>query len=276
MIRYMKLRSLLASVGVCAGVVGLSLITNQATATTPAGLVGSAVVSQGAFGTVKGRLVWGGASAPAPKKLEVGGQNAQACSVQLFDQALKVDAKNLGVEYGFAFLLAPKGTNPELTKQILEKSPSVTIDQKNCEFVPHSLAMLDTQNLVFTSSDAVGHNVHLTGFSNPGINTAVAPGGKLDVKLVPERRPSPVGLQCDIHPWMTGKIMVLNHPFFAVTKADGSFEITGIPAGTQNLIVFHEKVGYVNVGGSKGVPVEVSAGKTTDVGEVKVDPTKVK
>ncbi len=268
------LRSLVACLSVGATVVGVSFVPS-ATASTPAGFIGSAVVGQADFGTIKGRLVYGGATAPEPKKLDNKAQNPEVCGKkQLFDQRLKVDPKNLGIEFGFAYLVAPKGANPKAIEDLVAKSPTVSVDQKDCEFIPHSVALLDKQTLVFTSSDAVGHNVHISGFSNPGINQAVATGGKLEAKLVAEKRSMP--LVCDIHTWMSGNILVLNHPFFAVTKADGSFEITGVPAGAQNLIIWQEKVGYISIGGTKGMPVEVSAGKTTDVGDIKLDPTKVK
>ncbi len=70
--------------------------------------------------------------------------------------------------------------------------------------------------------------------------------------------------------------MVFDHPFFAVTKEDGTFEITGVPAGTQNLIVWQERVGYVTPGKNNGKPVEVKAGKVTDVGDIVLDPSTVK
>ena len=50
----------------------------------------------------------------------------------------------------------------------------------------------------------------------------------------------PVG--CDVHPWMRSYISVLDHPFFAVTKEDGKFEIKGLPAGEYEIEAFHEKL----------------------------------
>ena len=70
--------------------------------------------------------------------------------------------------------------------------------------------------------------------------------------------------------------MVFDHPFFAVTGPDGSFEIKGVPAGDQNVVVWQEKVGYVTPGTGRGMPVKVAAGEVTDVGEIKIDPAKVK
>jgi hypothetical protein len=70
--------------------------------------------------------------------------------------------------------------------------------------------------------------------------------------------------------------MVFDHPFFAVTGKDGTFEIKGVPAGSQNLVLWQENVGYVTPGGRRGMAVEVKPGGVTDVGEIKLDPKKVK
>jgi len=83
-------------------------------------------------------------------------------------------------------------------------------------------------------------------------------------------------LVCDIHPWMKGYIMVFDHPFFAITKEDGSFEIQGVPAGKQNLVVWQNAVGFATPNKGGLMPVTVKAGEATDIGEVKLDPTKVK
>jgi hypothetical protein len=122
------------------------------------------------------------------------------------------------------------------------------------------------------SSDAIGHNVRLTGFANNGLNQNVAPNGLLEVKLLPERLPMLV--KCDIHPWMHGHVMIFDHPFFAVTGPDGSFEIKGVPAGSQNVVVWQERVGYVTPGAGRGMPVTVVTGQVTDVGDVKFDKLK--
>lgn len=44
-------------------------------------------------------------------------------------------------------------------------------------------------------------------------------------------------------PWMVAWIHVLEHPFFAVTGADGSFRIQELPAGTYEIEAWHEKFG---------------------------------
>ena len=68
--------------------------------------------------------------------------------------------------------------------------------------------------------------------------------------------------------------MIFDHPFFAVTGTDGSFEIKGVPAGDQNVVVWQERGGYVTPGAGRGTPVKVVAGQVTDMGDVKFDKVK--
>jgi hypothetical protein len=42
---------------------------------------------------------------------------------------------------------------------------------------------------------------------------------------------------------MKAYIGVLRHPFFAVTREDGSFEIKGVPPGNYTVVAWHEKFG---------------------------------
>lgn len=240
----------------------------------------SAVLGQAGYGTVKGRLVWDGEQVPPVKVLEEKGKAEKDPAVcakdkPVFSRELVVDPATKGVAYAFAYISRPKGTNPEAVKELLAAKPKVEIDQSNCEFLPYLTAIHQNQTLVVKSSDpGINHNVRLNAFTNPGLNQNVAPGGQLEIHLVPERLP--IKLICDIHPWMKSYVMVFDHPFFATTGKDGSFEIKGVPAGTQNLVIWQENVGYANKGAGRGMPVAVKAGEVTDVGEIKLDPAKVK
>ncbi len=229
--------------------------------------------AQGNYGTIKGRLVWDGAGIPAPKVLAAVGGAAKDPGVCAKDQAilsheLVVDPASKGIRYAFAYLPKPVGANPEAVKALVARTPVVEIDQKNCEFVPYAAALNQDQSVVLKSSDPTNHNVRFSAFVNAPFNQILPPNGQVSLKLVAERRPIP--LACDIHPWMKGYLMVFDHPFFAITGEDGSFEIQGVPAGEQKLVVWQETKGYVTEGKAVGMPVTVKAGAVTDVGAIKM------
>jgi hypothetical protein len=52
-----------------------------------------------------------------------------------------------------------------------------------------------------------------------------------------------VPFKCDGHPWMSAYAGIVPHPFYAVSAADGTFEIPRLPAGTYTLEVWHEELG---------------------------------
>lgn len=275
------LRPLGACLSAALTVLGIALTSGSPVQATPpvASIAVTVPAAQGGeTGTIKGKLVWGGAEAPAPKVLEQQGQaskdpNVCAKDAPIVDSKLTVDPATKGVQYAFAYLVKPTA-NPEAVKGLVEKTPKVVLDQKGCVFVPHSVALNQEQELVFKSSDPVNHNVHLAAFTNQPFNTLLPANGEMTKKLVAEKRAMP--LTCDIHPWMKANIMVFDHAFFAVTDKDGSFEIKGVPAGTQKLVIWQESTGFVTPGFGAGMAVEVSPGKETNVGEIKLDPAKVK
>ena len=63
-------------------------------------------------------------------------------------------------------------------------------------------------------------------------------------------------IKCDVHPWMGAQMAVFEHPYFAVSKEDGTFKIPGnLPDGEYTLHAWHEKLG------EKEIKVTVSGGK---------------
>ena len=85
------------------------------------------------------------------------------------------------------------------------------------------------QPLDIVSSDATLHNVHAAAKANTAFNLGMpAPGTRYTRTF---DRPEIVPFKCDVHPWMRAWVAVVPHPFFAVTGADGRYEIRGLPAG---------------------------------------------
>ena len=116
-------------------------------------------------------------------------------------------------------------------------SKPVVLDQEGCRYVPHVVALQAGQTLRVKNSDPAPHNVNVISKANPAENLPMPDPGYRDlVYHVPEI----MHTKCDIHPWMSAYIAVFDHPFFAVTGDDGSFEISGLPAGRYKLVAWHE------------------------------------
>ena len=119
--------------------------------------------------------------------------------------------------------------------------PPIVLDQVNCRYVPHVLALRTGQTLRVTSSDPTLHNVHGLCTVNDAFNFAlVAAGEHKDIAFA---QPEAFPVRCDVHPWMKAFIHVFAHPYFAVTSKDGSFAIRNLPAGSYTLVAWQEKYG---------------------------------
>src|SRR5207253_5146193 len=97
-------------------------------------------------------------------------------------------------------------------------------DQKGCMYSPHVLAMMVGQDLVVKNSDPFLHNVHSLAQSNVAFNQGqpnIDPGKDMG----PQKSAETFHVKCDVHPWMSAYVAVLDNPFFDVTKDDGSFNI---------------------------------------------------
>ena len=114
----------------------------------------------------------------------------------------------------------------------------VVLDQVNCAYRPHVVGVMAGQPLEIHNSDATLHNVMAQPTINKGFNEGMPGVGK--ITKVFDKPEFSVALRCFMHPWMLGYVHVMEHPFYAVTGADGSFEIKGLPAGEYEISVLHE------------------------------------
>jgi len=115
------------------------------------------------------------------------------------------------------------------------------MDQKGCNYEPHVLAVQAGQPIKIRNSDDTLHNIHPRPTANTEFNIGQPRQGMESTKTFDKAELKiPVG--CDVHPWMRSYVHVLSNPFFAVTGADGSFEIKGLPAGDYEIEALHEKL----------------------------------
>jgi hypothetical protein len=137
--------------------------------------------------------------------------------------------------------------------------------------VPHAVAVRQGQVLILKNSAVVAHNFHLDGgVDNPGANVLIPPDGeRVEVKDLKAAQ-RPIVVTCGIHTWMRGWVRVFDHPYFAITDADGKFEIKKAPAGEWRLFIWQEETGWLHKGGREGEPITIKAGQTKDLGDIEV------
>ena len=199
-------------------------------------------IAQGG-GTVEIEVTYNGA--PEVQTLKIN-KDVEVCGKEAKVEKVVVGG-NKGLQHAVASVAGAKG--PATGKK-------VSLDQKNCKFVPHVLATTPGE-IDILNSDGVLHNLHTFSTANPPINKA-QPKFK---KVMTEKfeKPEIIRVQCDVHSWMLGYIVVMPHPYFGVTDGNGVAKLENVPAGKQTIEVWHESLG------KQSKEVDVKAGQTTKV-----------
>ena len=118
----------------------------------------------------------------------------------------------------------------------------VIVEQRGCRYVPHVVGVAVSQPVEFRNSDATIHNIH----GMPKANDAWNVSQVVHAPPITRRFEHPetmLRVQCNQHPWMKMYINVADSPLFAVTDAQGRFELNGVPPGTYDLVFVHETLG---------------------------------
>ncbi len=137
-------------------------------------------------------------------------------------------------------------------------SQPARLEQKGCMYQPHVLALEANQPLEVVNEDSTSHNVHALATNNREWNKAEPPGTQVDDAF--PREEIAVLMKCNVHPWMRSYVAVFKHPFFAVTREDGTFDLSSLPPGTYTIEAWHEKLGTatqkVTVGANETKAIE--------------------
>jgi plastocyanin len=231
------------------------------------------------WGSIKGRIVVDGT---APKPAPIAVTKDQFCMDKKPESDSLVIGKDNSLVNAVVYLRVGTGgpkvaINPEYEAKFKEP---VTLDNKGCMFHPHITVVRVGQTLDVTSSDPVGHNTNIALLS---FNQTIPSNGPPTPIKVTQSGAIPMPVVCNIHPWMKGYILAIDHPYAAVTGDDGTFEIKDIPAGQHEFQFWHES-GYLKNVALKGATTDnrgraklkIEAGKTLDLGDIKVKASGLK
>jgi plastocyanin len=147
-----------------------------------------------------------------------------------------------------------EGTFPQVPAP---PSAPVVIDQRACVYTPRVIGVRVGQAVEVRNSDDLFHNIHTSSAQGNEVNVSQPKVGMTNQFRFKEEHM--LRLRCDVHGWMTSWIGVVSHPYFAVTGADGTFEIRDVPTGARTVEIWHEQLGTArkNVQVKAGVPMIV-------------------
>ena len=261
-------------------VVVLAAVGEGATAINAATAVGAAsATAAGDWGTIKGQVLAGGPVEPLKPLVAKGNAAAKdpaVCAAQdVPDESLVIDAKTGGIANVVVYLQKkPAKVHPDLE---MSKEAEVVFDQKGCQFLPHVMLVRSDQVVRVLSGDEVAHNTHSYPLKNKEQNFIMTPNDRKGVALPKHSQVEklPTKIRCDIHPWMQAYWVILDHPYAAVTKADGTFEIKDLPVGKYEFRVWQEHVGFIVFDEKAVAPAKFEYHVTVKAGANDLQPIKV-
>jgi hypothetical protein len=241
------------------------------------------------FGTITGKVIYDG-TAPTPQPLKRGANEAQchapaAYDKENFEEQWLVDGKG-GVKNVVVFLQPPEGKFFDLPEdQQKPKANVVEIDQPLCAFRPRVWVLFPSfYDKASRSEKPTGQKLEILNNAPFEHNYKLIPAGEENQKyakstILKSRQSATFDgfqpaakeftIMCDIHNWMRSYGFVLEHPYAAVTKDDGTFVIQNAPLGVPLQVVgWHEGAGFFN-GGQDGKTMTLQDNQVLELPKIK-------
>jgi hypothetical protein len=229
---------------------------------------------------LQGQIVWKG-KAPGQAKLNfANNKDAAECAKDKapFEEHFIVNPANNGLK-NVVIWIRPAGAAkaaafpPALIHRDLKKPAvdTVEIDQPCCRFIPHVLVARAGQKLVIKNSAPIAHNANFASDENGNFNKLIEPGKKYELPKPLVMEPNSITVACNLHTWMKASIRIFDHPYFAITDADGKFTIKNAPTGAFDIFYWHPANGWLGAReGRNGYPINIK-GAVMDLGKKEME-----
>lgn len=223
--------------------------TPAASSEGPSGTAPSADVADA--GSVSGTINYAGADTDTPIAMNADPVCAGLHTEPVTTQTIQVQNGKLADVFVYVKTGLEGKTFPTPTE-------AKTLDQQGCMYQPHVSGIQVNQPLKIKNSDATLHNIHALPTANAEFNQG-QPFQNMEFEKKFDKPEVMVHFKCDVHPWMSSYIGVVEHPYYAVSGQDGTFKIENLPPGTYTLEAWHETLGtatqQVTVGANQDAAV---------------------
>src|SRR5437773_3345769 len=115
------------------------------------------------------------------------------------------------------------------------------IDQSKCEYSPHVQVMAVNSEIALKNSDPILHNIQFFQGDNSLFNIAQPVQGQVNKHKL--ENAGSIYVECAVHGWMQGQVVVVDNPYYAVTDENGKFSIADLPPGKYQVKIWHEYLG---------------------------------
>ena len=194
------------------------------------------------------------------------------------EESLIVNPKNNGIKDVVVWLKVGRRTKlPEVEGE----AKTLILANQACRFEPHVLMAMPGDTIRVTNPDKIGHNAKFSGF-NLNVNPSLPAGGQVDIKIE-DVEPTVIPVECNIHPWMKARVLIVSHRFAGVSDENGVVEIKGLPVGEEFEFQANHETGTfadeIYIDGKKTnwrrnrFELELSAG-VNDLGTIEVPDTQ--
>jgi len=184
-------------------------------------------------GTISGTVKWAGAPVK-PLALPIT-KNPDICdpgSKKMRDLERMLIGPDGGVENTVIYL-----KNVTRGKAMDLPETRASLNQKTCRYEPHIMLVPQGAELKMKSTDPILHNIHMAGVA---VYNLPFPIKDKEIER-PMRKAGVVDMKCDAgHVWMNGEVLVVQHPYYAVTDEHGNFKLSGVPPGDYEIVAWHE------------------------------------
>jgi plastocyanin len=204
--------------------------------------------------SIRGAVLYAG---PAPERKQIPINIDQYVCGKNRDNDELILGANRGIRWAVVSLQTP----PPGARWESSAKP-VQMDQQACVYIPRVVVVPVGGTVEFLNTDRLLHNLHSVSTENPTFNRTQPKGRTIPVVF---KKPEIVRIDCDLHAWMRAWVVVADHPFFAVTGANGEFALENVPPGKYTLKIWQEVLGTttreVTVGDKDATAVTVEMGK---------------